>query len=401
MNIWEDNMKKTIKDYNLKNKKVIIRCDLNVPIENGVITDDTRITESLETIKYAIRKKAKVIILSHLGRIKEENDKKDNSLKIVAKRLEELLEQPVNFIPFTRGKEVEYAINNMGIRDVVMLENTRFEDLNNESESKNNEELAKYWASLGDIYINDAFGTAHRSHASNVGIASVLPSGVGFLIQKEIEEINGALNNPKRPLVILLGGLKVADKIGVIENAVKIADALLIGGGMSYTFFKSFGYDVGLSVVDDTSLDFCKRVYEENKNKIKLPSDMIIGKSISEDTESKLTTPDKIGPNEMGLDIGTKTINDYKKILVDAKTIIWCGPVGVFELNKFSQGTRKITETLSNSKAKIIIGGGDTAAAVNKFGFNNRNAHISTGGGASLEMLEGKELPGIKCISDK
>lgn len=394
-------MKKTIKDFNLKNKKVIIRCDLNVPMKDGIIEDDTRIKESVETILYAVKKKAKIIILSHLGRIKEEKDKKDNSLKPVAKRLSELLELPVQFVPFTKGKEVEDTVNKMNPTDIILLENTRYEDLNNEAESKNNAELAKFWASLGDIYINDAFGTAHRAHASNVGIASILPSGVGFLIQKEIEEIGGAINNPKRPLVILLGGLKVADKIGVIENAVKIADYVLIGGGMSYTFFKSFGYNVGLSVVDDTSLDFCKKIIEENKDKIKLPDDIIVGKSISEDTDSRLTTPDKINSNEMGLDIGTKTINDYKKILMSAKTIIWNGPVGVFELNKFSQGTRKITSILSESKAKIIIGGGDTAFAVNKFGFKNSNAHISTGGGASLEMLEGKELPGIKCISDK
>lgn len=394
-------MKKTIKDYELKNKKVIIRCDLNVPMKDGVIEDDTRIKESLETILYAVKKKAKVIILSHLGRIKEESDKKDLSLKNVAKRLSELLEMPVKFVPYTRGKEVEDAINEMNIKDIVMLENTRFEDLNNEAESKDNPELAKYWASLGDVYINDAFGTCHRSHASNVGIASILPSGLGFLVQKEVLEINSALNKPKRPLVILLGGLKVKDKIGVIENAVKIADCILIGGGMSYTFFKAMGYNVGLSVVDDESIDFCKRILESNKDKIKLPSDLITGKSFSEETDSRLTTPDKITSNEMGLDIGTKTINDYKAILMNARTIIWNGPVGVFEFKKFSNGTRKITSTLNDSKAKIIIGGGDTASAVNKFGFKNKKAHISTGGGASLKMLEGKELPGISCISDK
>lgn len=394
-------MKKTIKDYNLKNKKVIIRCDLNVPMENGVITDDTRISASIETILYAVKKKAKVILMSHLGRIKEEKDKKDNSLKIVAKRLSELIERPVLFVPNTRGEEVEKALNNMSPGDIIMLENTRFEDLNNNAESGNDPELAKYWASLGEIFINDAFGTAHRAHASNVGIASILPSGVGFLMGKEITEISDALNNPKKPLVILLGGLKVADKIGVIKKAVEIADYVLIGGGMSYTFFKSFGYDVGLSVVDNDSINFCKEVYEANKDKIKLPSDMIVGKSIAEETESRLTAPDNIRSDEMGLDIGTKTINDYKKILMSAKTIIWNGPVGVFELNKFSQGTRKLSDALSNSKAKIIIGGGDTAAAVNKFGFKNRKAHISTGGGASLEMLEGIELPGVKCISDK
>lgn len=394
-------MKKTIRDFNLKNKVVIIRCDLNVPFEDGKISDDTRIKESAETILYAVNKKAKVVILSHLGRVKEEKDKKDNSLKPVAKRLSEVLEIPVKFIPATRGKEVEYAVRDMNVKDIILLENTRFEDLNGNLESGNDLELAKYWASLGDIFINDAFGTLHRGHASNVGIANVLPSGVGFLVEKEVNEINGALNNPKRPLVILLGGAKIGEKLGVIENAVKIADYVLIGGGMSYTFFKSFGYNMGLSIIDDKSIDFCKRIYESNKNKIILPTDMIVGNSVTNETSVRLTTPDNISDNEMGLDIGVETINNFKRILMDAKTIIWNGPVGVFELDKFSVGTKKITDALCKSKAKIIIGGGDTASAVNKFGFKNKNAHISTGGGASLEMLEGKELPGIKAISDK
>jgi len=394
-------MKKTIKDFNLKNKKVIIRCDLNVPLEDGQISDETRIVESVETIMYAVKKKAKVIILSHLGRVKEEKDKSSNSLKIVAKRLGEIIKLPVKFVPFTRGKEVEDAVNSLNPGEILMLENTRFEDLNGELESKNDPELAKYWASLGEIFINDAFGTAHRAHASNVGIASILPSGVGFLMNKEILEISSALNKPKRPLVIILGGLKVADKIGVIEKAVEIADYVLIGGGMSYTFFKAFGNEVGTSVVDNTSLDFCKRVYEANKTKIKLPIDMVVAKEFKEDAESRLTTPDKIMKDEMGLDTGIQTINEYKNILMKAGTIIWNGPVGVFEMEKFANGTKALSNIVSKCKAKIIIGGGDTASAVNKFGFKNKNAHISTGGGASLEMLEGKELPGIKCISEK
>ncbi len=394
-------MKKTIKDFNLKNKKVIIRCDLNVPLEDGQISDETRIVESVETIMYAVKKKAKVIILSHLGRVKEEKDKSSNSLKIVAKRLGEIIKLPVKFVPFTRGKEVEDAVNSLNPGEILMLENTRFEDLNGELESKNDPELAKYWASLGEIFINDAFGTAHRAHASNVGIASILPSGVGFLMNKEILEISSALNKPKRPLVIILGGLKVADKIGVIEKAVEIADYVLIGGGMSYTFFKAFGNEVGTSVVDNTSLDFCKRVYEDNKTKIKLPIDMVVAKEFKEDAESRLTTPDNIMEDEMGLDTGIQTINEYKSILMKAGTIIWNGPVGVFEMDKFANGTKALSNIVSKCKAKIIIGGGDTASAVNKFGFKNKYAHISTGGGASLEMLEGKELPGIKCISEK
>lgn len=394
-------MKKTIKDYNLKNKKVIIRCDLNVPIKDGIIEDDTRIKESVETIKYAISKKAKVIILSHLGRIKEEGDKKKNTLKPVAERLAELLEVPVKFIPSTRGIEVEDAINNMNVKEVILLENTRFEDLNGKLESGNDLELSKYWASLGDIFINDAFGTIHRAHASNVGIASIIPSGVGFLLKNEIEKIGNVLNNPKRPFVIMLGGAKISDKIGVIENAVKIADYVLIGGGMSHTFYKSMGYDIGLSIVDDENIEFCRKIYEKNKDKIILPTDLLVGKSMSNETSTRLTNPNNIVKDEIGLDIGVDTINNFKKILMNAKTIVWNGPMGVFELEKFSLGTRKIIEILNDSKATIVIGGGDTISALNKFGFKNKHAHVSTGGGASLEMLEGRELPGIKAISEK
>jgi phosphoglycerate kinase len=394
-------MKKTIVDYNLNGKKVIIRCDLNVPMENGVITDDNRIKESIETIKFAVDANAKVIILSHLGRVKTEEDKASNSLLPVSVRLSELLKQEVKFIPYTRGKEVEDAISSMNNGDVVLLENTRFEDLNGNLESGCDEELSKYWASLGDIFINDAFGTSHRAHASNVGIAKLLPNGIGFLVKKELDTLGSAISNPNRPLVIILGGKKVSDKIGVIENAVKIADYVLIGGGMSYTFFKSFGYDVGTSIVDETSIDFCKRVYEEHKDKIMLPVDIVVGTSFSPETASRLTDVDKIGDNEMGLDIGVATINNYKKILANANTVIWNGPVGVFEMEKFSNGTRKLCEALANSHAKVIIGGGDSAAAVIKFGYKDAYSHISTGGGASLEMLEGKELPGIAVISDK
>ena len=394
-------MKKTIKDYKLKNKKVIIRCDLNVPMKDNIIEDDTRIKESAETILYAVKKKAKVIVLSHLGRIKEESDKKTNSLKPVSVRLSEILNMPVKFIPFTRGIEVEKAINEMNMGEVILLENTRFEDLNENAESKNNEELAKYWASLGDVFINDAFGTAHRSHASNVGIASILPSGVGFLLQKEIEEIGNTLSKPKRPFVIMLGGAKVSDKIGVIENAVKIADYVIIGGGMAFTFYKALGYEIGLSLLDNDSIDFCKKMLEENKSKIILPTDIMTGTSMTEEATTRLTTPDKINTNEMGLDIGINSVNTFKKILMNAKTIIWNGPMGAFEINKFSMGTRKIVEILNTSKSKIVIGGGDTISAINKFEFKNKRAHISTGGGASLEMLEGKDLPGIKAITDK
>lgn len=393
-------MKKTVRDFKLKSNKVIIRCDLNVPIKKGIIQDDTRIKESIKTISYLVDSKAKVIILSHLGRIKEESDKLSNSLKPVAVRLSELSSYKVNFVPYTRGIEVENAINNMQDGDIVMLENTRFEDLNGKLESENDVELAKYWASLGDIFINDAFGTIHRAHASNVGIASILPSGVGFLVEEEVKKISEALEKPERPFVIILGGAKVSDKIGVIENAVKIADYVLIGGGMPFTFYKALGYNTGLSIVDDESIDFCKKIYEENKDKIILPNDLIVATSISNESSTKLVDATSISNNDIGVDIGVSTLNKYKSILSNAKTIIWNGPVGVFEIPNFSNGTRKLVQMLSLSKAKIVIGGGDSISALNKFGFDNKNAHISTGGGASLEMLEGKKLPGLEAISD-
>lgn len=394
-------MKKNVTDFNFKDKKVIIRCDLNVPMKDGAIIDDTRIKMSIETIQYLLDGGAKVIVLSHLGRIKEESDKEKNSLKNVSIRLGELLKKEVKFIPYTRGPEVDNAVSSMEKGDIVMLENTRFEDLPNKLESGNDLELSKYWASLGEIYINDAFGTLHRAHASNVGISKLLPSGLGFLVKNEVEKINSALENPKRPLVIMLGGAKVIDKIGVIENAVKIADYVLIGGGMPYTFFKSLGYSTGLSIVDDTSLEFCKRIMDENKEKIILPLDIIVATSMDENASTRLTDIKNIGSKEMGVDIGTATINKYKSILMNAGTIIWNGPVGVFEIGKFSNGTRKIVEMLSMCNANIVVGGGDTISALNKFNFKNNNAHISTGGGASLEMLEGKELPGYSAISDK
>jgi phosphoglycerate kinase len=393
-------MKKNITDVKFKGLKVILRCDLNVPIKDGVITDDTRIKSSLETIEFLMYGGAKIIILSHLGRVKEESDKLKYSLLPVSKRLSELLNRDVVFVNNTRGNEVENAINNMKNGDIVMLENTRFEDLDGNKESGNDLELAKYWASLGDLFINDAFGTMHRSHASNVGIASFLSSAIGFLVKKEVDEISDALNNPNRPLVVMLGGAKVSDKIGVIENALKIADYVLIGGAMPYTFYKAFGYNVGYSLVDDSSIDFCKRIYEENKNKIILPTDVVVASSMTNEANTRLTNINAINSNEIGVDIGVATLSEYKRILANANTIIWNGPFGVFEIPKFSNGTRKIVEMLSSSKAKMIIGGGDSIAALNQFGFDNDNAHVSTGGGASLEMLEGKELPGLSVISD-
>ena len=381
---------KTIKDFDLNNKKVIIRVDFNVPIKDGIITDDTRIKESLKTIKYAIDNKAKVILMSHLGRIKEENDKLKNTLKPVSVRLSELLNKEVTFVPNTRGEELEEKINNLQPSDVLLMENTRFEDLPDKKESKNNEELGKYWASLGDIYINDAFGTAHRAHASNVGIASNLPSGIGFLIQKELDNLLPAINNPQKPFTVILGGAKVSDKIGVIENIVKKADYILIGGGIAFTFLKAEGIEIGSSLLDSESIDFCKKILKENENKIILPIDVV--------TDQKECFITDITMEEKGLDIGSKTVKLFKQYLDNSKTIIWNGPVGMFEEEKYSNGTKGICEILKNVDAIKIAGGGDTASAVKNFGYEDAFTHISTGGGASLELLEGKVLPGIDVI---
>lgn len=381
---------KTIRDFDLNNKKVIIRVDFNVPIKDGIITDDTRIKESLKTINYAIENNAKVILMSHLGRIKEESDKLKNSLKPVSVRLSELLNKKVIFVSNTRGEELEEKINNLQSGDVLLMENTRFEDLPDKKESKNNEELGKYWASLGDIYINDAFGTAHRAHASNVGIASNLPSGIGFLIEKELNNLLPAINNPNRPFAVILGGAKVSDKIGVIENLVNKADYILIGGGMAFTFLKAKGIEIGKSLLDEESIEFCKKILKENEEKIILPIDVV--------TELKECFITDITKDETGLDIGSKTVKLFKQYLDNSKTIIWNGPVGMFEEDRYSNGTKGICEILKNIEATKIAGGGDTASAVKNFGYEGAFTHISTGGGASLELLEGKVLPGIDII---
>lgn len=394
-------MKKTIKDYNLKDKKVIIRCDFNVPMQDGEITDDNRIKASLPTIKYATENGAKVILMSHLGRVKTIEDKEKNTLEPVALRLSELLNQEIIFVDETRGEILENEINNLKSGDILLIENTRFEDLDGKKESGNDPELGKYWASLGDIFINDAFGTAHRSHASNVGIATHLPSGVGFLIEKELDIMLDAINNPKRPLTIIMGGSKVSDKIGVIENLVKIADHILIGGGMAFTFLKASDINVGGSLVDNENLDFCKKMLNENKDKIILPIDVVTGSEISDSAISRECFINEIKDDEMGLDIGHQTIKLFKQYLDDSETIIWNGPVGVFEIEKFSNGTKGLCDIIKESNKISIIGGGDTASAIINLGYEDFVTHISTGGGASLELLEGKTLPGIDIITNK
>ncbi len=394
-------MKKTIRDYDLKGKRVIIRVDFNVPIQDGEITDDNRIKASLETIRYAIRHQAKVILMSHLGRIKTEEDKLTNTLEPVALRLSELLDQEIIFIDETRGKLLENTISELKEKEVLLIENTRFEDLNDQAESQNNEELGKYWASLGDIYINDAFGTSHRSHASNVGIASNLPNGIGFLIEKELKALERTIQRPRHPFTVILGGSKVSDKIKMIENLATKADYILIGGGMAYTFLKASGIEIGSSLLDDEHLAFCQEMLEKYSDKIILPIDSVNALEIKENVETRECFINEIKENEIGLDIGHQTVKLFKQYLEKSKTIIWNGPLGCFEIEQFSSGTKKICEVLSQIDAKKIVGGGDTGAAIIQFGYEDSVSHISTGGGASLELLEGKKLPGIEIIENK
>lgn len=393
-------MKKTIRDYDLNNKKVIIRCDFNVPIKEGKIVDDNRIVQSLATIKYAIENNAKIILMSHLGRIKEEEDKANNSLSLVANRLSELLGKEVKFSKSTHGEELENLVNSLNPGDVLLMENTRFEDVPGKKESGNDPELGAYWASLGEIFINDAFGTCHRAHASNVGIASNLPSGLGFLVEKEVNALS-VLVEPEHPFVVVLGGSKVADKIGVIENLVKKADMIIIGGGMAYTFLKAKGLNIGKSILDEESIDFCKNVLANYSSKIALPVDNIVTKEFSNDVEFKAVDSDNISDDEMGMDIGPKTVELFSNILDTAKIVFWNGPLGVYEMSNFTKGTESMLEKLVNIDATTILGGGDIVAAATNLGYKDKVTHASTGGGVTLEFMEGKELPGVVSITDK
>jgi len=392
---------KTIKNFDLKGQKVIIRCDLNVPMKGGKIADDNRILESLETLKYATDKGAKVIVLSHLGRVKSEDDKKKYTLRPIADRLNKLLENKVTFVEATKGKEVEDAIKQMKPKEIILLENTRFEDLDGNKESENDKELAKYWASLGDIFINDAFGTAHRSHASNVGIAEYLPSGIGMLMDREIKQLSKATTAPKKPYVVILGGAKVSDKIDVIKFLCKKADYVLIGGAMAMTFLKAAGFEVGKSSIENKKIDFCIEMLDKYSNKIVLPIDIVTGTEINKNAETHSRFINEIGEDEIGLDIGPRTVKVFKQYLDDAKTIVWNGPLGYFELEPFAEGTRQIFDIISKTKATTIIGGGETASAAINMGYQSKLSHISTGGGACLSMLEGKELPALKVIDAK
>ena len=394
--------KKTVEDLKVEGKRVLVRCDFNVPMDdNSKITDDTRIVSALPTINYLIENGGKVILMSHLGRPKGEADPK-YSLEPVANRLSELLNKAVIFAKDDKviSEDVKEIVNNMNNGDVVLLENTRFRN----EEKKNDEAFAKELASLGDLFVNDAFGTSHRSHASNVGVSSFLPSAVGFLVKKEIEVMGKALENPERPFVAILGGAKVSDKIGVIENLLEKVDTILIGGGMAYTFLKAKGYGIGTSLLEEDKLDLAGDLLkkaDEKDVRILLPVDVVVAKEFKNDTEFKTVKIDSIPDDMMGLDIGTGTVKLFSQVIKDAKTVVWNGPMGVFEMENFKIGTEAIAKAMAETKAITIIGGGDSASAVEKAGFKDKMTHISTGGGASLEFLEGKELPGIAAISEK
>lgn len=394
-------MKKTIRDFDLTNKKVIIRCDLNVPIKGNVILDDNRIRESIKTINYAISKGAKVIILSHLGRIKSEEDKAKNSLYPVSVRLSELINKKVTFVNETRGDVLERAVEQMSPKDVILIQNTRYEDFPIKKESSNDEELGKYWAHLGDIFINDAFGCAHRAHASNVGVASHLPSGIGFLVEKELNVLEGLLNNPIKPYLVIIGGAKMNDKIKVISTLVKKADHILLGGGIANTFLKAKGFDLKKSIYDEDSIEYAKQMLNEYEDKIILPIDGYGSSRYEDNISVTYSNLNDVTSDVMILDIGPKTIELFSKYINEAKTVFWNGPVGVSEFKNFEYGTKALCDLLEKSDAKVVIGGGDSAASAIRFGYKDSFEHISTGGGASLEFIEGKSLPGIEIIEEK
>jgi phosphoglycerate kinase len=395
--------KKTIRDVNLDQQKVLVRVDFNVPMQHGEITDENRIVQALPTIQYIMDQGGKVILLSHLGRVQSEEDKQENSLRPVAKRLSTHLNKEVVFVPETRGEAVEMAIQNMKAGDVVMLENTRFEDIDGKKESKNNEELGKYWASLCDVFVNDAFGTAHRAHASNAGIAKYKNATyAGFLLEKEIKYIGDTIQHPERPLVAVLGGAKVSDKIEVIKNLLKIADYVIIGGAMAYTFYKAQGYEIGTSKVELDKVDLAKELLELGKGKLILGKDVVTAKAFDPESERNIRALGDIPSDEMGMDAGPESLKLYFSYIEKAKTVIWNGPLGVFEFPRFAEGTKQFAQKLADLKSSVttIIGGGDSAAAVIQFGLESEFAHISTGGGASLEYLEGKALPGIEIVDN-
>ncbi|MDD7513464.1 MAG: phosphoglycerate kinase [Clostridiales bacterium] len=394
-------MKKTIKDVNFEGKCALVRCDFNVPMEDGKITDDGRIRAALPTIKYLVEAKAKVILMSHLGRPKGE-PKAEFSLSKVADRLAELAGQPVKFaqsdvvVDDSVGKIASELQNG----EIMLLENVRFR----KEETDNDLHFAKELSELGDIFVQEAFGTAHRAHASTAGVAEYLPAVSGFLIEKEVKFLGDAVADPKRPFVAIMGGAKVADKIKVIDNLLEKVDTLIIGGGMSYTFFKAKGYEIGSSILDENGIELAKEIMDKanklNKDLV-LPVDIVVADKFENEANTKTVDAENIPSDMMGLDIGPKSIELFNKKIAEAKTVVWNGPVGVFEMENFEKGTRAVADALAESDCISIIGGGDSAAAIKKFGLEDKMTHISTGGGASLEFLEGKKLPGIAVIEDK
>lgn len=397
--------KLTVKDVELKGKKVLVRVDFNVPLKDGVITNDNRISAALPTIKYILEHGGRAILFSHLGRVKEEADKEGKSLVPVAADLAKKLGQDVAFLPgVTRGAELEAAINALKDGEVLLVENTRFEDVDGKKESKNDPELGKYWASLGDgIFVNDAFGTAHRAHASNVGISANVEKAVaGFLLENEIAYIKEAVENPVRPFVAILGGSKVSDKIGVIENLLEKADKVLIGGGMTYTFYKAQGIEIGNSLVEEDKLEVAKALLEKANGKLILPVDSKEANAFADYTEVKDTDGEAVDSGFLGLDIGPKSIAKFDQELTGAKTVVWNGPMGVFENPDFQAGTIGVMDAIVKQPGvKSIIGGGDSAAAAINLGRADKFSWISTGGGASMELLEGKVLPGLAALTEK
>ena len=399
--------KLTVEDLPLEGQKVLMRVDFNVPIKDGVVGDDNRIVAALPTIKYVIDHGGRAILFSHLGRVKKEEDKPGLSMRPVAERLSNLLNKPVTFVPVTEGKQLEDAIDNMKNGDVLLVQNTRYEDVKDgeyvKRESGNDPELGKYWASLGDVFVNDAFGTAHRKHASNVGIATNKPgkAAAGYLMEKEIKFLGDAVDNPERPFVAILGGAKVSDKIGVIDNLLDKADKIIIGGGMAYTFYAAKGIKVGNSLVEKDKIDVAKQILDKAGDKLVLPIDNVVADKFNNDADTKVVESD-IDDGWMALDIGPKSVEKFENVLKDAKTVVWNGPMGVFEMPNFAKGTLEIGKFLGAlTDATTIVGGGDSTAAVKELGVADKLTHISTGGGASLTYLEGKTLPGIAAISEK
>jgi len=391
--------KKSVRDLDLQGKRMLVRVDFNVPIKDGQVTDDTRIQRALPTIRYLLSEGAHPILISHLGRPKGEPDP-EYAMDPVAKRLEELLDEPVLKLDAAVGPEVEEALENWDGRGVVLLENSRFYP----GETKNDPEFSEQLAALADLYVDDAFGAAHRAHATTVGVAERLPAAAGLLLEEEVDYLDGVLEDPERPFVAILGGAKVSDKLGVIESLLAVADTLLIGGAMCFTFFKAQGYEVGKSLVEDDYVEEAKRLMDEAGDKLVLPVDVVVADEMEEGAESETVSVDQIPTDKMGLDIGPRTVELFREHISGAKTIFWNGPMGVFEIDAFARGTEGVAHAVAAASAEgatSVIGGGDSVAAVRKLGLEDEMSHISTGGGASLEYVEGKELPGVAALPEK